>query len=81
MDYSPPTPNPEQAKGVTVEEIVSGTRCSPFTLKEFEGFLIHVSSWPVKRGASCGGWQAPAGPSVADVQTTPTLGIAGGTQH
>lgn len=41
---APATPNPEQAKGVTVEEIVSGTRCSPFTLKEFEGFLIHVST-------------------------------------
>ncbi|KAL8290624.1 hypothetical protein RQP46_002882 [Phenoliferia psychrophenolica] len=41
MDSPPATPNPEQARGVTVEEIVSGTRCSPFTLKEFEGFLIH----------------------------------------
>ncbi|KAI5479337.1 hypothetical protein MNV49_003856 [Pseudohyphozyma bogoriensis] len=41
MNYEPPTPRPEHIKGVTVEEIVSGTRCSPLTLKEFEGFLIH----------------------------------------
>lgn len=42
MSSLPPTPNPDQARGVTVEEIVSGTRCSPLTLKEFEAFLIHV---------------------------------------
>ncbi|KAK4051291.1 hypothetical protein OIO90_004772 [Microbotryomycetes sp. JL221] len=41
MNYSEPTPSPEQAKGVTVEEIVAGSRCSPLTLKEFEAFLIH----------------------------------------
>ncbi|ORY58345.1 hypothetical protein BCR35DRAFT_309467 [Leucosporidium creatinivorum] len=35
------TPDPSQVKGVTVEEIIGGTRCSPLTLKEFEGFLIH----------------------------------------
>lgn len=34
-------PSVDQSRGVTVEEIVSGTRCSPFTLKEFEEFLIH----------------------------------------
>jgi len=43
MNVGPATPNPNQARGVSVEEIVSGTRCSPLTLKEFEGFLIHVS--------------------------------------
>lgn len=41
MNYQPPTPSPDQIRGVTVEEIVSGTRCSPLTLKEFEGFLLH----------------------------------------
>ncbi|KAK4052056.1 hypothetical protein OIV83_002350 [Microbotryomycetes sp. JL201] len=41
MNYTEPQPLPEHAKGVTVEEIVAGTRCSPLTLKEFEAFLIH----------------------------------------
>ncbi|KAM0751252.1 hypothetical protein T439DRAFT_325402 [Meredithblackwellia eburnea MCA 4105] len=42
MNVPPATPTPDQAlKGPSVEEIISGTRCSPFTLKEFEGFLIH----------------------------------------
>ncbi|BGP18929.1 hypothetical protein JCM10213_005484 [Rhodosporidiobolus nylandii] len=29
------------AKGVTLEEIIGGMRCSPLTLKEWEGFLLH----------------------------------------
>ncbi|GAA5992268.1 hypothetical protein JCM11641_002727 [Rhodosporidiobolus odoratus] len=32
---------PISAKGVNLEEIIGGTRCSPLTLKEFEGFLLH----------------------------------------
>ncbi|SCV72723.1 BQ2448_4260 [Microbotryum intermedium] len=36
-----PVPTNEQRNGVTLEEIIGGTRCSPLTLKEFEGFLIH----------------------------------------
>ena len=43
---SSPSPAPSQAKGVSVEEIIGGTRCSPLTLKEFEGFLIHVRPLP-----------------------------------
>jgi hypothetical protein len=38
------TPDPSQARGVTLEEILSGTRCSPLTLRELEGFLTHVST-------------------------------------
>ncbi|KDE05833.1 hypothetical protein MVLG_03777 [Microbotryum lychnidis-dioicae p1A1 Lamole] len=39
--FQAPVPTNEQRNGVTLEEIIGGTRCSPLTLKEFEGFLIH----------------------------------------
>lgn len=39
-----PDPSTLDRNGVNLEQIISGTRCSPLTLKEFEGFLIHVSS-------------------------------------
>lgn len=37
----------DPARSVSVEEILAGKRCSPLTLSEFEGFLIHEASQSV----------------------------------